>query len=315
MHRGHGRGSLALSGLRGREECCSRGWGGGGHRGPFPNPPPPWPPCREGGFGGGGGLPAVAGEGGGALPAVAGEGGGGSTPTSTAQNDPHVALIIVSTHLWGGGVGTRPRYHEGEGLWWKKTFSGQKLCSGAFGFQTEGLARNPISPTPPFAGPPGAMCRAPCTIDGAGQEWPGTIGSGPFTEQHAQQSTTLAFPWACAERPQGPAHGPWHSTTRGMTAAHDARDRGLDCTIHWTGVWSNAQPQGCVRREGASEAVGQAVGGGCQSGWGRLLSVTNASEAGTWRQGDSGGVCAGVRERVRGGSAGQWLGRTTPLGN
>ena len=50
--------------------------------------------------------------------------------------------------------------------------------------------------------------------------------------------------------------------------------------------------QGCIRREGtaeaAPEAVRQAVGGGCQSGWGRLLSVTNAIEAGTWRQGDSG---------------------------
>ena len=50
--------------------------------------------------------------------------------------------------------------------------------------------------------------------------------------------------------------------------------------------------QGCIRREGGSEvapeAVGQAVGGGCQSGWGRVLSVTNAIEAGTWRQGDSG---------------------------
>ena len=40
--------------------------------------------------------------------------------------------------------------------------------------------------------------------------------------------------------------------------------------------------------EAASQAVRQAVGGGCQSGWGRLLSVTNAIEAGTWRQGDSG---------------------------
>ena len=28
--------------------------------------------------------------------------------------------------------------------------------------------------------------------------------------------------------------------------------------------------------------------GGCQSGWGRLLSVTKAVEARTWRQGDSG---------------------------
>ena len=50
--------------------------------------------------------------------------------------------------------------------------------------------------------------------------------------------------------------------------------------------------QGCMGRERASEvvpeAVRQAVGGGCQSGWGRLLSVTNAIEAGTWRRGDSG---------------------------
>ena len=47
-------------------------------------------------------------------------------------------------------------------------------------------------------------------------------------------------------------------------------------------------PQGRIRREGAPEAVRQAVGGGCQSGWGRLLSVPNAIEAGVWRQGDSG---------------------------
>ena len=50
--------------------------------------------------------------------------------------------------------------------------------------------------------------------------------------------------------------------------------------------------QGCIRREGTSEAapeaVRQAVGGGRQSGWGRLLSVANAIEAGTWREGDSG---------------------------
>ena len=41
--------------------------------------------------------------------------------------------------------------------------------------------------------------------------------------------------------------------------------------------------QGCIGREGTSaavqEAVRQAVAGGCQSGWGRLLSVTNAIEA------------------------------------
>ena len=49
--------------------------------------------------------------------------------------------------------------------------------------------------------------------------------------------------------------------------------------------------QRCMRREGTSKAapvaIRQAVGGGCQSGWGWLLSVTNAVEAGIWRQGDS----------------------------
>ena len=47
-------------------------------------------------------------------------------------------------------------------------------------------------------------------------------------------------------------------------------------------------PQGCVRRGGTAEAVRQAVGGGCQSGWGRLLSVASAVEAGASRQGDCG---------------------------
>ena len=51
-------------------------------------------------------------------------------------------------------------------------------------------------------------------------------------------------------------------------------------------------PQGCIRRdrtsEAAPEAVRQAVGGGCQSRCGRLLSVANAAESGTLRQGDSG---------------------------
>ena len=60
--------------------------------------------------------------------------------------------------------------------------------------------------------------------------------------------------------------------------------------------------QGCSRMEGVSEvaleAVRQAVGGGCQSGWGRLLLVTNAIEAGTWRQGDSGWESAS-RARAR----------------
>ena len=50
-------------------------------------------------------------------------------------------------------------------------------------------------------------------------------------------------------------------------------------------------------REGTSEvapeAARQAVGGGCQSGWGRLLSVANAVDAGTCCQADSGWAQAG----------------------
>ena len=45
---------------------------------------------------------------------------------------------------------------------------------------------------------------------------------------------------------------------------------------------------GCTRREGTSEAAPEAVRGRCRTGWGRLLLVTNATDAGTWRQGDSG---------------------------
>ena len=64
-------------------------------------------------------------------------------------------------------------------------------------------------------------------------------------------------------------------------------------------------PQGCIRREGTSgvapEAVRQAVGGGCQSGWMQLLSVTNAIETGTWRPGDRGWALAG---RLGGGGGG-----------
>ena len=61
--------------------------------------------------------------------------------------------------------------------------------------------------------------------------------------------------------------------------------------------WLEGEGQGGIRREGTSEAapeaVRSAVGGGCRSGWGRFLSVTNAVEAGSCRQGDSGWAWAG----------------------
>ena len=72
-----------------------RGGGGGSTEAHLPNPrpPPSWAAVPGGGFGAGGALPAVP------------RGGGGSTPTSAAQNDPHVAPTILTTHMWGGDGG------------------------------------------------------------------------------------------------------------------------------------------------------------------------------------------------------------------
>ena len=52
--------------------------------------------------------------------------------------------------------------------------------------------------------------------------------------------------------------------------------------------------------------MAQAVRGGCQSGWERLLSVTNAIEAGTCHSGDSGWAEVGHPEG--GGGLAQGLG-------
>ena len=59
--------------------------------------------------------------------------------------------------------------------------------------------------------------------------------------------------------------------------AHSGRACGTTCTGRDA---ATIPSPGMHQREGTSEAVPeavrQAVGGGCQSGWGRLLSVTNA---------------------------------------
>ena len=70
-----------------REENCFAGGGGMARELICPTPPSP---------------SLVAVPGGAALPAVpGGGGGGGATPTYMAQNHPHLALIILTTHMWG----------------------------------------------------------------------------------------------------------------------------------------------------------------------------------------------------------------------
>ena len=99
----------------------------------FPTPRPP-------------SLAAVTGggvQGGGARPAGPG-GGGGVNPTSMAQNDTHVALIILTTQMWGGGGG----------LLVEKTFSGQNLCSCAFGANIRSYTKQRARHGTPFLQPP-----------------------------------------------------------------------------------------------------------------------------------------------------------------
>ena len=95
---------------------------------------------------------------------------------------------------------------------------------------------------------------------------------------------------------KGPATGALTSGCRGKGGGLPPEHSGLTYPGGQVKVKVD-RPQGCIRREGtaeaAPEAVRQAVGGGCQSGWGRLLSVTNAIVAGTCRQGDSGWAQAG----------------------
>ena len=127
---------LARSANQGGKKIALRG--GGVTRKPiFPTPAPP-------------SLAAVPGggvQGGGAQSAVPG---GGVNPTSMAQNDTHVALIILTTQMWGGGGG----------IIGGKNFFGPKFVflplrrQHSFLHKTKEPTRNPISPTlpPPSAG-------------------------------------------------------------------------------------------------------------------------------------------------------------------
>ena len=126
---------------RGREEICSAGGGGVTRRPISPTPPPSLAAVTGGGVQGRGGRPAVRGA--------------GVNPTSVAQNDTHVALIILTTQMWGGGD-----------YWWKKLFR-VKICVPAPSAPTSLLTQNKGPDTEPrFSNPPppsfsGRPCHPP----------------------------------------------------------------------------------------------------------------------------------------------------------
>ena len=107
----------------------------------FPNPPPSLAAVTGGGVQGGGARPAVP--------------GGGVNPTSMAQIDNHVALIILTTQMWGGGI-------IGGKNFFGPNFVFLRLCrQHLFLHKTKGPTRNPISPNPPPPSFGGRPCHPP----------------------------------------------------------------------------------------------------------------------------------------------------------
>ena len=60
-----------------------------------------------------------------------------------AQNDTHVALIILTTQMWGGG-----------NYWWKKLFRAKILCFCAFGANIHSYTKQRARHGTPFLQPP-----------------------------------------------------------------------------------------------------------------------------------------------------------------
>ena len=116
----------AVGAMAGRKLLCKVGV----TRGPIFPTPPHLLGRRDGRGGSGRGCPTCRAEGG-------------------AQNDTHVALIILTTQMWGGK------------LLVEKTFSGQNLCSCSFGANIRSYTKQRARHGTPFLQPPPLLRRAP----------------------------------------------------------------------------------------------------------------------------------------------------------
>ena len=125
------------------QENCSAG--GRWHGGPFAQSPTPALLGRRAEMGG-----LARG-----CPTCRAGGGEGSTPTCAAQKDPHVALIILTTHLWG------------KHFWWQKLFRAKSCAFGAnIRSYTTQRARHGtpfLQPPPPHAEPRHRQRGSSCT--------------------------------------------------------------------------------------------------------------------------------------------------------
>ena len=126
--------------------------GGDGTESHLPNqlpPPPPWSPCREGGWAGA------------ALPAVP----WGRVDPNKHGSKKHVTLIILITHMWGNFCR-------------EKTFLGQNLCSGAFGGNIRRYTKQRGRHGSPFLEPPPLLRRAPMPSPPPAKQFSGCPSAG-----------------------------------------------------------------------------------------------------------------------------------------
>ena len=153
-----------------REENCSAG-GGGDTEAHFPNPPPPSLAAVMGGGGSGQGCPTCR----------AGGGGGGGNPTSMAQNDTRVALIILTTQMWGAEI------IGGKNFFGPKFVFLRLRRQHPFLHKTKGPTRNPISQTPPSFG--GRPCHPPPP---PAEQFSGRLSAVTSTTRHGEEPRLLS---------------------------------------------------------------------------------------------------------------------------
>ena len=168
-----------------------------------------------------------------------------------------------------------------------------------------------MQPRLPFPPPPGQWHRA--TAPSPGRPTPGVVkqdkSSGGSVDTTKTRSGPQRVRMSSGERPIGATKGnqtntmascqpplPPREVSRGLVWRRSVVERARPIGMgkgHQGSIQPHSgplQPRDAVEGKApeAPEAVRQAVGGGCQGGWGQLLSATNAIKAGAWRQGDSG---------------------------
>ena len=193
-----------------------------------------------------------------------------------------VSVLKRVLRVWGGCVG-------GAGPVSVAVRAMKGAPRGRGGGLSAGQGDDPRDRPMPGRQCPGSPCPNPCDTPmshGSRMGGPLSCGWQPDPLPPGVRSMGLGGRGACRN-----AGGCGRRNTLPDRWANDVLQAHISCTLDKGGGG-----HGCIRREGFSEgtpeALRQAVGGGCQSGWGRLLSVTNKPPP--WGKG-AGGAGGGGR--------------------